>query len=158
MKKLHHTGFTLIEVTLALGVASFAMLAIFGLLPAGLLSSQTSTQQTLATNIASAIIADMTQVPSASAIAASSPAVSGTSAEYHIDVTKTYPSTAPKQFYVDGSGALQTSAATARYSVSLTLLQSGSRQAANGMITIAWPAAAQNPLDKVNVFVALDRN
>ena len=160
MRKNHAAGFTLIEVTLALGVASFAMLAIFGLLPVGLQSSQTSTQQTLATNIATAILADMTQVPSASAIAASSGTLSSISSEYGIDVTKSYSSTAPKQFYVDATGAPQASATTARYRVSLTLVQSGtnSRQADNGMITIAWPAAAQNPLDKVSVFVALDRN
>ena len=34
------TAFTLIEVTLALGITAFCLLAIFGLLPVGLRSNQ----------------------------------------------------------------------------------------------------------------------
>jgi len=100
----------------------------------------------------------MTQVPSVSAIAASSGTLSSVSSQYGIDVSQTYSTASPRQFYVDASGALQSSAAAARYRVSLTLAQSGSRRAADGMISLAWPAAAQNPLDHVSVFVALDRN
>jgi len=49
----------MIEVTLALGVAGFCLLTIFGLLPVGLASNQASIRQTIAGNIASSIVADL---------------------------------------------------------------------------------------------------
>ena len=52
-------GFTLIEVTLAVGVAGFCLLTLSGLLPLGLSSNQTSLNQTMAGNIAGAIVADL---------------------------------------------------------------------------------------------------
>src|SRR5208283_4024904 len=52
-------AFTLIEVTLALGVAGFCLLSIFGLLPLGLTSNQASIEQTVAANLSSAIVSDL---------------------------------------------------------------------------------------------------
>lgn len=40
-------GFTLVEVTMALGIISFALLAMIGLMPAGLGSLRDSTQQSI---------------------------------------------------------------------------------------------------------------
>jgi type II secretory pathway pseudopilin PulG len=48
-------AFSLVEVTLALGVAAFALLAILGSLPIGLKTQQTSVQQTTANAIISQI-------------------------------------------------------------------------------------------------------
>jgi uncharacterized protein (TIGR02598 family) len=56
-------GFSLVEVTLALGLAAFAMVAIFGLLPTGLRSNQTSTEQMAAAGMASGIVADLQAAP-----------------------------------------------------------------------------------------------
>src|SRR5439155_2083771 len=57
---LHKTAaFSLVEITLALGVAAFALLAIFGLLPTSLKIQQASIQQTTANTIASQIVADL---------------------------------------------------------------------------------------------------
>ena len=52
-------GFTLIEVTLALGVASFCLMTIFSLLPIGLNTNQNASEQTMAAGIATAISADL---------------------------------------------------------------------------------------------------
>jgi type II secretory pathway pseudopilin PulG len=52
-------AFTLVEVTLALGVAAFCLLAVFGLMPAGLKSQQAGVEQTKATAIMSEITADL---------------------------------------------------------------------------------------------------
>jgi len=57
------TAFSLVEVTLALGIAAFALVAIFGLLPIGLKSNQTSLEQTAAAAIASGIVADLQATP-----------------------------------------------------------------------------------------------
>ena len=48
-------AFSLVEVTLALGVAAIALLAILGLVPTGLQTQQTSIQQTTANQIISTI-------------------------------------------------------------------------------------------------------
>ncbi len=146
-------------MTLALGIASFGLLALFGLLPVGISSNQASIEQTNAANIATAIITDLRQTPSAAAIAAN-PTLSAKSSRYGIDVSQSYPTAAPYAFYLDDTGALQTTAATAHYKGTLVLTQpaAGQRGAAQGSITIGWPAGASNPLGTVSEFTALDRN
>lgn len=52
-------GFSLVEVTLALGIAAFCLVAIFGLLPVGLNSNRAAIEQTAAAGVAQAIIADL---------------------------------------------------------------------------------------------------
>jgi type II secretory pathway pseudopilin PulG len=52
-------AFSLVELTLALGVAAFCLLAVFGLMPAGLKTQQTSIQQTTANQIISTIFSDL---------------------------------------------------------------------------------------------------
>jgi type II secretory pathway pseudopilin PulG len=49
-------AFSLVEITLALGVAAFALLAIFGMLPTSLKTQQASVQQTAANSIISQIV------------------------------------------------------------------------------------------------------
>ena len=53
------SGFSLIEVTLALGVAAFCLVTILGLLPVGLKTQQEGSQQTRANAIISQIVADL---------------------------------------------------------------------------------------------------
>ncbi len=59
-------AFSLIEVTLALGVAAFCLIAVFGLLPVGVNSNQASIQQTAAASLATRLAADLraTQITS----------------------------------------------------------------------------------------------
>jgi len=52
-------GFSLVEVTLALGVAAFALTAILGMLPVGLKTQQSGVNQTKANAIVSQIIDDL---------------------------------------------------------------------------------------------------
>jgi uncharacterized protein (TIGR02598 family) len=56
-------AFSLVEVVLAIGVAAFCLIAIFGFLPAGLNTNQTSTRQTTANGILSSIVADLRATP-----------------------------------------------------------------------------------------------
>jgi uncharacterized protein (TIGR02598 family) len=56
-------AFSLVEVTLALGVAAFCLIAILGLMPAGLNTNQTSVRQTTANGILSSIVADLRATP-----------------------------------------------------------------------------------------------
>jgi uncharacterized protein (TIGR02598 family) len=52
-------GFSLIEVTIALSVAAFCLLAILGLLQTGITSQKATVEQTAATGIASLIFSDL---------------------------------------------------------------------------------------------------
>jgi uncharacterized protein (TIGR02598 family) len=53
-----HSAFTLVEVSLAMGVASFCLLSVLGLVPVGITSNQNASEQTAAVGIATAISAD----------------------------------------------------------------------------------------------------
>jgi uncharacterized protein (TIGR02598 family) len=52
-------AFSLVELTLALGVAAFCLLAVLGLLPTSLKTQQASIQQTTANQIVSTIFSDL---------------------------------------------------------------------------------------------------
>src|SRR5947208_15161423 len=52
-------AFSLVEVTLALGVAAFCLIAVLGLLPTSLKTQQASIQQTIANQIISQIFSDL---------------------------------------------------------------------------------------------------
>jgi uncharacterized protein (TIGR02598 family) len=60
-------GFSMIEVALALGIIVFAMMALVALIPVGLQSNQISAEETRATNLLTALEADLRNThPSAS--------------------------------------------------------------------------------------------
>src|SRR5205807_1085660 len=62
--RLHRvSAFSLVEVTLALGVASFSLLAILALIPASLSTNQQTVQQTADTNFVRSIAADLLTTP-----------------------------------------------------------------------------------------------
>src|SRR5437773_11749789 len=56
-------GFSLVEVTLALGVGAFCLIAVFGLLPVGLQTHQRATSQTAAASIMANVVADLRATP-----------------------------------------------------------------------------------------------
>jgi uncharacterized protein (TIGR02598 family) len=59
MRRRPHTGFSLVEVVIALGIVSFAVLAIVGMMPMALKSAQESMRETDATLIAQRIFAEL---------------------------------------------------------------------------------------------------
>ena len=71
-------AFSLVEVTLALGIAAFCLIAVIGLVPVGVQTNRNATSQTAATNILSSVIADIR----------ASPPGQGPSARYHISRAK----------------------------------------------------------------------
>src|SRR5437870_13907184 len=64
LRRVH--AFSLVEVTLALGVAAFCLLAVFGLMPVGVQTNRNSTSQTTAANIAALAVADLRAAKTAS--------------------------------------------------------------------------------------------
>ena len=59
-------GFSLVEVVLALAVISFVFIGLVGLLGLGIANDQTSSEQTIANNIAASIVGDLRSTPASS--------------------------------------------------------------------------------------------
>jgi uncharacterized protein (TIGR02598 family) len=55
----HAASFSLVEVTFALGIAAFCLIAVFGLMPIGVQTNRNATSQTAATNIIAAVVVDL---------------------------------------------------------------------------------------------------
>ena len=131
-------GFSLVEVTLALGVAGFCLLAVFALLPMGVQTNQAAFSQTAATTILSDVSADLRG-------ASQSNANSVTSPMYGIVVPASGSSnTTAQTLYFDGQGGFSTAIQTgSRYRLALTFPapSSNAPYATCANIKISWPAA-----------------
>ena len=139
-------GFSLVEVTLALGVAAFCLIAVLGMLPVGLKTQQASVQQTIANNITSEIIGDLR--------AAYSKAGSNSS-QFGIELKKLPPGQqqkyTPTPVYFALDGTQQNGSAGAIFKVTITYFSATDITDATltlADITTSWPAA-QSDLTKV---------
>ena len=156
MRNRKESAFSLVEVALALAVAAFALVAVFGLLPLGVTSNQNSVEQTIAAGVATAVAADLRATPGI--------AVSGTSAIYQIPIPGAGGgvATLSPPLYLKEDASKQTTASAARYQVNVTLTPpaTGSRMATTVRILVTWPAAAAptNASGSFEVLTALNRN
>ena len=156
MKARNELSFSLVEVTLALGVAAFALIAVYGLLPIGLNSNRTAIEQTAATNIATSIVADLR---------ATFP-TSTTSPRLGMSIPAAGSSPSTVTYYLDENGgpfpAPSAVTPNSRYRATISWIApaTGTRTATLATIALGWPAPAStaNAAGSVTVFVALDRN
>jgi uncharacterized protein (TIGR02598 family) len=145
MKRRGECAFSLVEVTLALGIAAFCLIAVFGLMPVGVQTNRNATSQTAATNIIAAVVADLRATPR----------TSPTSSQFGITF-----GTNPTPLYFDGSGQFASAlTANSRYQLNITWnsAPTGLRYAD---LRVTWPAAATlaNASGSVEAFAAFDRN
>ena len=161
-------GFSLIEVALALGVAAFALVAIIGLIPIGLNSNQTSSEQTAAAGLAAGIVADLRATP------VTIPPVAKSSPRYQVPLPPSGTATHSIFLREDGSlsGALDANADLSqdpRYRATLfvTAPTAASQKVATIVrVLITWPAVADPQATMIparfigsyEVVVALNRN
>jgi uncharacterized protein (TIGR02598 family) len=138
------TAFSLVEVTLALGIAAFCLIAVLGLMPVAALTNRNATSQTAATNIIASVVADMRAT------------TSSTSPQYGITFGTA------KTLYFDSTGQFATSlGANSRYRIRITFPSSppGLSYAA---VKATWPApvdpAIITPGGSLEIFAAFDRN
>jgi uncharacterized protein (TIGR02598 family) len=131
-------AFSLVEVVLALGVASFALLAIIGMLPIGANTQQDSMRETIAANIGTAIINDLNQADTVSAL-------------YQIDLNQ-----GRTECYLTESGILTTAPKASDYKAVINLARSGNLT--QGSATISWPATAPKPPGSITLFISLDHD
>jgi uncharacterized protein (TIGR02598 family) len=144
-------GFSLVEVTLALGVAAFCLVVLFGLLPLGIQTNRTAISQTAAASVLSSVVADLRATPKASP----------TSPQYGITFGTA------KFLYVDDDGRAVTLAdpdAAPRYRLTITFPASpaGGFAPTFASLKVTWPALADPataaPAGFVETFTAFDRH
>ena len=156
--KVQVRAFSLVEVTLAIGVAAISLTAVFALLPIGLQTSHSAMEQTLSNDILAAIIADLR------ATAPTSPrGNSAISAQFGINIPgNSGGSGSSSTLYFDAEGEVRPSANGSRYRLIVTYPSNGggSRTATFVHLKMTWPAAAEpaNAVGSAETFVALDRN
>ena len=146
------SGFSLIEVTLALGIAAFCLLAVFGLLPIGLKTQQTAIEQTAATRIISATVSDLRITARAATI----------SPLFGINIPANTASSS-SALYFDTEGHFSPVIdANSRHRLTITFTpnSTGGRGATFAHLLVTWPAAAStvNAAGSAETFLALDRN
>jgi uncharacterized protein (TIGR02598 family) len=150
-------AFTLIEVTLALGMAAISLIAIFALLPVGLKTSYSATEQTASNDILAAVIADLRATAPTSP-----PGNDATSAQFGINIPGNVGGGSTVTLYFDSQGRVLPSPEGSRYRLTVTFPSNGGgpRTATFVDLKMTWPAVAvpSNALGSAETFVALDRN
>ena len=152
-------AFSLVEVTLALGVAAVSLLAIFALLPVGVKTSQVAIEQTASTDVLSAVAADLRATPVTTPRGGAA-----TSPRFGIAIPPNpVGANTITTLYFTSEGRFSTTLAPAsRYRVSVTFSTNGAeaRTATFGHLDATWPAPATpiNAEGTAEMFVALDRN
>jgi uncharacterized protein (TIGR02598 family) len=137
-------AFSLAEVTVALGIAAFCLIAIFGLLPAGLNANKAGIQQNAAANLAAMIASDLRATP----------ATANTSAIFSIAI----PTAGTTSFLTETGAATDMGTADFRAVVTISSPPAGTRTASTARILITSPAAATNATASFETVIGLDRN
>src|SRR4030095_12218986 len=124
-------AFSLVELTLALGIAAFCLIAVVGIIPVGVQTNRNATSQTAATNIMAAVVADLRATPT----------TTNTSLRFAIS----FGTGGTQTRYFDGSGTASTcSTPGSRYRMDITWTPAP--PALTGLryadVKVWWPAAA----------------
>ena len=161
-------AFSLVELTLALGIAAFCLITVFALVPVAVLTNRNATSQTRATNVMAAVVADLRSSKTRSTSARfgiTIPSNHTLGAGSNCDRCSSCWNAQTQTIYFDGSGQVVASTA-ALYRVTLTLVQNPTATTATGAlfydVRTTWPAQADpcatTPSGTVEMFMALDRN
>src|SRR6266446_10529102 len=118
-------AFSFVELTLALGIAAFCLIAVFGLMPIGVQTNRNATSQSRATNIMAAVIADLRATPRTNTTSSQFAITFGTNAT----------------LYFDGAGQFSTSlGANSRYRLNVTWNASAPTGSPYADLKVTWPA------------------
>jgi type II secretory pathway pseudopilin PulG len=139
--------FSLVEVTIALGVAALSLIAIFGLLPIGVETNRNAASQTAAANILAGVTADMRATPNDQI----------TSRQYQVTFG------APQTIYFDEVGHFAPAPMpTAKYRLDIAYPPGPGlpRAATYVRLGVSWPARSDpaRAAGRVQLFAAFDRH
>lgn len=155
--RIYQRAFSLVEVTLAIGVAAVSLLVIFSLLPVGLQTNQRSIEQTASVDMLSAVAADLR------ATAVTNPRGRvATSAQFGISIPAAS-GTGSATLFFNSAGQFSTSQQSdSRYRMTITFPSNGggARTATFADLKVTWPAGAAvtNAQGSAEMFAAFDRN
>jgi uncharacterized protein (TIGR02598 family) len=140
-------SFSLVEITLSLGVMSICLLAVLGLLPIASQTNRAAAADTAAASIASAVLADIRATPRAAA----------NSLQF------TIPFNANSVLFFDADGQATSTLnndSIYRADVDFPINSSGVNAAIFVHVRVIWPAAASaaNAAGRTEMFTALNRN
>src|SRR5437879_4142606 len=127
-------AFSLVEVTLALGVAAVSLIAIFGLLVTGTQTHHTAVEQSSSSDILTAVAADLRATPKTST----------TSTQFGIPIPAGNTVTT-STLYFNSQGRSSTAlVGDSRYQLTIKFLANsgGARTATFVDLRMTWPAAA----------------
>ncbi len=178
MKSVWHRawGFSLVELTLALGVAAFCLIAAFGLIPVGVQTNRNATSQTQATNLIALAVGDLRATrtgPFNSPMLGISPIPTDPTSPPQFLPPDFVPcsggTTSPTSqiLYFDSQWRpVPPSANPPRYRLTVTFVKNTTATSTTGAtyvhLKVTWPAAidpcAITPSGSVETFAALDRN
>ena len=141
------SGFSLVEITLSLGVMSICLLAVLGLLPMASQTNRAAAADTAAASIATAVLADIRATPRAATI----------SSQFGL------PLNASSVLFFDAEGQATTTANNAsiyRAEINFPTNSSGANAATFVYVLVSWPAAAASATaaGRAEMFTALNRN
>jgi len=148
MKRFFPTGsqaFSLVEVTLALGIISFGLIAIMGLVPKGLGIVKESADEAAALNILAAVSSDLQCVGSNETLSYKIPVGSVNSGKGYFDSDGNWL----------GNGVVPSDAV---YVLSWTIQARSLQSPPAAYLSIGWPAQATLPLGSVDCVLVLPRN
>ena len=163
MSRLSSTrAFTLVEVTLALGIAVFCLVVVFGLLNVGINTGSASIEQTNAASILSMVASDLRAAPTPSTSASGSPvAPTAKSSVYQLTIPiNGSGAAAPVTLTLDATGQLVTGTAAPRYQLNVVWMTPGTgREPTLVRLMVSWPPSNSTVKSgSVETLVALDRN
>lgn len=153
---MQRLAFSLVEVTLALGVAAISLLAIFALLKVGLQTNRNAIEQTASSDIASAVLADLRATPETTPRG-----TAASSQQFAIPIpSNPVSASTTTTLYFSSDGQFSTVlTATSRYRAAVTFVPNSSARAATLLdLKLSWPASATNPEGSAEFFAAFDRN
>ena len=157
-------GFSLVEVTIALGIAVFCLVVIFGLLTVALNTSTISVEQTVATDLLPLVASDLRTAPDPFPKGQAAQVTTVYKLPVPASVATTPATSSPTTLYLDANGQL-VPAASSNYQLNVWMtpgvVQPGVGCAATmARVLLTWPANAPlaNAAGSVETLVALNRN
>jgi hypothetical protein len=165
-------AFSLVELTLAIGIATLCLVTVFALVPIAVLTNRNATSQTAAANISALTVADLRAAKTASPMLGITIPTDPTGQPQFVspDVVPCsggQTSSTSQIRYFDGQGQAASSfTSNSLYRLTVTFVKNTTATATTGAtyvnVKVTWPAAidpcAVTPSGSVEMFAALDRN
>ncbi len=155
-------AFSLVEVTLALGIGAFCLIGVFSLIPIAVQTNRNATSQTAANGVIASVVADLRATPSgvtpSAQFAINLPANAASPADPP-------PCSGTQTLYFNGAGQVASAiGADSRYRLIVTFVRNptGATAPTYARLKVSWPAAVDpcttTPSGSVETFAAFDRN